>query len=77
MKKSDETNNNFSNSTGQIENDLKKKGNKRLDSSSATNNEGTAAWANEDRRCDVCNVSIPSEDDVERAKNWVDNGSRL
>ena len=61
----------------QVESDLKKKGNRRLDSIQATNREGTAAWANEDHKCDVCNVSIPSEDDVERAKNWVDNGSRL
>lgn len=65
--------------TGQskIESNLKEKGNKRLDCIDATNNEGTAAWANEEHRCDVCNVSIPSEDDVERAKNWVDNGSKL
>lgn len=51
--------------------------NKRLESTQPTNNEGTAAWANEEVKLEVCNVSIPSEDDVERAKNWVDNGSKL
>lgn len=55
----------------------KEKGNKRLESTQPTNNEGTAAWANEETKLEVCNVSIPSEDDVERAKNWVDNGSKL
>ena len=55
----------------------KEKGNKRLESTQPTNNEGTAAWANEEKRLDLCNVSIPSEDDVERAKSWVDNGSKL
>lgn len=51
--------------------------NKRLDSVNATNNEGTAAWVNTDGMDHETNVNIPAEYDVEKAKNWVDNGSKL
>ncbi len=51
--------------------------NKRLGKIDCTNNEGTAAWANIDKLQDDSNVSIPDEYNVEKAKNWVDNGSKL
>ncbi len=51
--------------------------NKRLDKVDATNSEGTAAWANMDRMDENTHVNIPAEYDVEKAKNWVDNGSKL
>jgi hypothetical protein len=51
--------------------------NKRLGKVDCTNNEGTAAWANAERLNDGSNVAIPAEYDVEKAKNWVDNGSKL
>ncbi|SHO51149.1 CDIF630_02480 family spore surface protein [Anaerocolumna xylanovorans] len=51
--------------------------NKRLDKVKATNSEETAAWANEEKIIDDSNVSIPSEYEVGKAKNWVDNGSQL
>lgn len=51
--------------------------NKRLGSVRETNNEGTAAWANIEKEIPESKVSIPSEYDVEKAKNWVDNGSQL
>lgn len=51
--------------------------NKRLDKIDATNCEGTAAWANEEKSVNDSKVSIPSEYEVGKAKNWVDNGSQL
>ena len=51
--------------------------NKRLQSLKATNKEGTAAWANGDKKELDTNVYIPAEYSVEKAKNWVDNGSQL
>ena len=57
--------------------ELSGKNNGRINTSSPTNNEGTAAWANTEYVSSDCNVSIPSEANVESAKNWVDNGSRL
>jgi len=58
-------------------NTLTGKDNQRINTSHPTNNEGTAAWANTDHVCKEGNVSIPSEENVERAKNWVDNGNKL
>ena len=60
-----------------IENTLSGKDNKRLEKSDSTNNEGTAAWANTEQVIEPSLVSIPAEYDVEKAKNWVDNGSQL
>lgn len=60
-----------------INNSLSGKHNKRLDSTKATNKEETAARTNEEMILRKSNVSIPAEYDVEKAKNWVDNGSRL
>lgn len=51
--------------------------NKRLNNVDSTNNEGTAAWANIKKRNENSNVGIPDEYNVEKAKNWVDNGSKL
>lgn len=51
--------------------------NKRLNNVNSTNNEGTAAWANEDKMDMETNLKIPGEYSVEKAKNWVDNGSKL
>ncbi len=51
--------------------------NKRLGKINFTNNERTAAWANMDKIQDDSHVGIPDEYNVEKAKNWVDNGSKL
>ena len=51
--------------------------NKRLKAHRPVKNEGTAAWANIDSLQPESKVSIPSLDNVEEAKDWVDNGSRL
>lgn len=58
-------------------NQLEGKNNIRLTSSKPTNNEGTAAWANEKSRQKKSDVSIPSLENVINAKEWVDNGSKL
>jgi hypothetical protein len=60
-----------------MDNTLSGKNNKRLDKVKSTNNEGTAAWANEESTLNTSNVSMPGEYEVEKAKNWVDNGSKL
>ncbi|GAA0712073.1 DUF3787 domain-containing protein [Paraclostridium ghonii] len=52
-------------------------GNKRLKSNKPVKNEYTAAWAGTKQKKDNSNVSIPSLSNVEEAKDWVDNGSRL
>lgn len=59
------------------ENTLNSAQNKRLNKINATNSEETAAWANEEKIVNNSKVSIPSEYEVEKAKNWVDNGSQL
>lgn len=51
--------------------------NKRLEKTQPTNREQTAAWSNIEQTKNDSNVSIPSEYEIEKAKNWVDNGSRL
>ncbi len=51
--------------------------NKRLEKIDFTNNERTAAWANTDKIQEGSHVGIPDEYNVEKAKNWVDNGSKL
>lgn len=51
--------------------------NKRLSKSDEQNNEGTAAWTNTKKSMPKSQVSIPGEDAVIHAKEWVDNGSRL
>lgn len=51
--------------------------NMRLNQVDATNNEGTAAWTNTEKTASITNVNIPSEYNIEKAKNWVDNGSQL
>lgn len=56
---------------------LSGKNNKRLYSSTPTNNEGTAAWSDDDKTIANSQVTIPADSCVEEAKDWVDNGSRL
>ncbi len=51
--------------------------NNRMDKITRTENEYTAAWAGTDHYTKKANVSIPREQAVENAKEWVDNGSRL
>ena len=58
-------------------NQLDGKNNERLTTSKPTDNEGTAAWANEKSKQKNSDVSIPSVDNVINAKEWVDNGSKL
>lgn len=51
--------------------------NERINQVYGTNNEGTAAWTNMEQVSSITNVNIPSEYNIEKAKNWVDNGSQL
>jgi hypothetical protein len=51
--------------------------NKRLNKVQPTNSEETAAWANTEKKISDSKVNIPSEYEIEKAKNWVDNGSKL
>lgn len=51
--------------------------NQRLNKTSQTDNQSTAAWAGTDHYAPKSNVSIPKTSAVENAKEWVDNGSRL
>jgi len=51
--------------------------NQRLNKHRPTNNAQTAAWADVDKLKAESKVSIPSLSNVEEAKDWVDNGSRL
>lgn len=52
-------------------------GNQRLNKTSQSDNECTAAWAGTGHYAPHSNVSIPKNSAVEDAKEWVDNGSRL
>jgi hypothetical protein len=51
--------------------------NKRLEKAQPTNSEETAAWSNMEQTLKDSNVNVPSEYEIEKAKNWVDNGSKL
>ncbi|MDE7313301.1 MAG: DUF3787 domain-containing protein [Eubacterium sp.] len=51
--------------------------NKRLNKTSQSDNESTAAWAGTGHYAAKSYVSIPKASAVEDAKEWVDNGSRL
>ena len=59
------------------ENHLSGADNSRLNSVNATNSEGTAAWSNRNDTYHETNVNIPDNYYIEKAKNWVDNGSKL
>ena len=50
--------------------------NKRLTNKEATNCELTAAWSNDEKLEEKTKVNIPSDYSVNKAKNWVDNGSQ-
>ncbi len=56
---------------------LNGKNNNRINKVDKLENEGTAAWADTKHTIPESNVSVPDTDAVIRAKNWVDNGSRL
>ena len=60
-----------------ITNALSGRKNKRLNSKMPTNQEYTAAWSDTDKIIPHSEVTVPSESQVEDAKEWVDNGSRL
>lgn len=51
--------------------------NQRINKTSQSDNEATAAWTGEACHAPKSNVTIPSSSAVEHAKEWVDNGSRL
>lgn len=51
--------------------------NQRSDSSKTHLSSITEAWANEETFSDESNVSIPSQDAIEDARDWVENGSKL
>ena len=53
------------------------KNNERLEKTTPTNCEYTAAWSNVGNIVPVSQVVQPSLDDVVEAKDWVDNGSKL
>lgn len=60
-----------------VENVLSGKNNKRLGQMTPNHQESTAAWNETEKLQEVSKVSIPSDANVEKAKEWVDNGSRL
>lgn len=51
--------------------------NKRLFSTERLNNNYTAAWTDKGKIYKNTNVTAPSESQVQEAKDWVDNGSKL
>lgn len=51
--------------------------NKRINKKYKLESEETAAWTNAASKAPKTNVSIPDNDSVDNAKEWVDNGSRL
>lgn len=61
----------------QNQNTLSGTDNKKLTDENATNKENTAAWANMDEIDNDTNINFPSEYFIQKAKNWVDNGSQL
>ncbi len=71
-KESEELPLNFFNQTA-----LNGENNKRLYSTYPTNPEGTAAWSEDSKVIPRSKVEIPAIADVEEAKDWVDNESRL
>lgn len=62
---------------GRGKNNNQGKDNKRLKTTTPTNNEGTAAWQNSETNYKVDNVNKPSIERVIDAKEWVDDGSKL
>ena len=51
--------------------------NKRINKTTQSDNESTAAWAGADHYSPKSNVSIPGSSAVNNAKEWVDDGSKL
>ena len=60
-----------------ISRQLSGKRNKRLHSHVRVGNNYTAAWADQHVIYPETNVTAPSEEMTEEAKDWVDNGSKL
>lgn len=56
---------------------LNGKDNKRINTADQVKSEGTAAWTDTEQKIPESNVSIPNKESTIRAKNWVDDGSRL
>ncbi len=56
---------------------LSGKDNQRLNNKDIRNNEITFPLADENETIEAGNLTIPSEEDVIHAKEWVDKGSRL
>ena len=56
---------------------LSGKNNKRLKTYRPTNNQINSAWSDINSLTKDANVSIPSFQNVQDAKDWVDNGSQL
>ncbi|MGL4343590.1 MAG: CDIF630_02480 family spore surface protein [Cellulosilyticaceae bacterium] len=51
--------------------------NKRLNNTECVHQENTAAWADEKEILPNSDVAIPSLDNTQNAKDWVDDGSKL
>lgn len=51
--------------------------NARINKTSQSDNESTAAWTGTDHCTPKSNVSIPGSSAVHNAKEWVDDGSKL
>lgn len=51
--------------------------NQRLDKTSQSDSQSTAAWAGTDHHAPKSNVSIPKTSAVEYAKEWVDDLSLI
>lgn len=51
--------------------------NERIHSIKKKRSSATEAWANQAEMTSNANVSIPSDDAISEAKDWVDNGSKL
>jgi hypothetical protein len=60
-----------------MQNMLSGKDNSRLNETTPMHREDTAAWNETKNVLKPSKVSIPSELNVEQAKEWVDDGSRL
>lgn len=56
---------------------LSGKDNRRLDSKVSVNSCYTEAIADNSKVCKDTNATIPSEEQILEAKDWVDNGSKL
>ena len=56
---------------------LNGKSNRRLNLKNSVDRNTNAAWADIEKLSPITNVSVPSLENVKKAKEWVDNGSKL